>query len=115
MEMEDSRDEAGPSEQRPSSTNCWPADFIEKFGLASLNSEKDSLNGKQLISDNAYNDYSSQTASQILWSTGMLSEPIPDGFYSVIHVRTEQNYLMDPFVYMYIYVIVVNCHYNVVT
>ncbi|KAK1404887.1 Mitogen activated protein kinase kinase [Heracleum sosnowskyi] len=87
MEMDDPRDEAGPSEQRPSSTNCWPADFIEKFGSASLNSKNDSFSGKQLISDNACDDYSSQTASQILWSTGMLSEPIPDGFYSVIHEK----------------------------
>ncbi|CAK9133223.1 unnamed protein product [Ilex paraguariensis] len=31
-----------------------------------------------------YERFSSQTASQILWSTGMLSEPIPNGFYSVI-------------------------------
>ncbi|XP_017247477.1 serine/threonine-protein kinase EDR1-like isoform X4 [Daucus carota subsp. sativus] len=85
--MEDSRDEAGPSEQSHSSTNCWPADFIEKFGSASLNSRNNSSSDKQLISENVYDNYSSQTASQILWSTGMLSGPIPDGFYSVIHEK----------------------------
>lgn len=107
MEMEDLRDEAGPSEQRPSSTNCWPADFIEKFGSASLNSKNDSLSGKQLISDNAYGDYSSQTASQILWSTEMLSEPIPDGFYSVIHVRTETKFLLYVQLFKYIIVVII--------
>lgn len=87
--MKDIRDEAGPSEQRASNTNGWPTDFIEKFGSASLHSKEETLSGKEFMSNNAYDDYTSQTASQILWSTGMLSEPIPDGFYSVIHVRTD--------------------------
>lgn len=87
--MKDLRDEAGPSEQRPSSTNGWPADFIEKFGSASLHSKEETSSGKEIVNNDAYDDYSSHTASQILWSTGMLSERIPDGFYSVIHVRTD--------------------------
>ncbi|KAK8519350.1 hypothetical protein V6N12_025390 [Hibiscus sabdariffa] len=60
--MEETRDDAGPAVRGPSSATLRPLDFIEKFGSASL---------------------SSLTASQILWSTGMLSEPIPNGFYSV--------------------------------
>ncbi|KAL4289703.1 hypothetical protein GQ457_14G002350 [Hibiscus cannabinus] len=60
--MEETRDDAGPAVRGPSSATVRPLDFIEKLGSASL---------------------SSLTASQILWSTGMLSEPIPNGFYSV--------------------------------
>ncbi|KAL8147640.1 putative serine/threonine-protein kinase SIS8 isoform X1 [Apium graveolens] len=90
--MKDLRDEVGPSEQRPSSTNGWPADFIEKFGSASLHSKEETSSGKEIINNNAYDDYSSHTASQILWSTGMLSEPIPDGFYSVIHEKRLKDH-----------------------
>ncbi|GMJ08594.1 hypothetical protein like AT3G58640 [Hibiscus trionum] len=60
--MEETCDDAGPAERGPSSATLRPLDFTEKFGSASL---------------------SSLTASQILWSTGMLSEPIPNGFYCV--------------------------------
>ena len=110
--MEDSRDEAGPSEQSHSSTNCWPADFIEKFGSASLNSSNNSSSDKQLISENVYDNYSSQTASQILWSTGMLSGPIPDGFYSVIHVRTVTKLLL--YICLFVYMCYC-CYCSVVT
>lgn len=92
--MKDLSDVASPSEQRPSNANGWSADFIEKFGSASFHSKEETLSSKELISNNAFDDYSSQTASQILWSTGMLSEPIPDGFYSVIHVRTDTKLLL---------------------
>jgi hypothetical protein len=90
MDMEETRDEARPVEQRPPSTSWWPSDFIDNFGSVSLESKEESHrhkepdNNNNSSSNNAYGRVSSQMASQILWSTGMLSEPIPDGFYSVI-------------------------------
>lgn len=37
-------------------------------------------------SDEPRTDLSSQDASQVLWSTGVLYAPIPNGFYSIIPV-----------------------------
>lgn len=37
-------------------------------------------------SDEPRTDLSSQDASQVLWSTGVLCVPIPNGFYSIIPV-----------------------------
>ncbi|XP_057461656.1 serine/threonine-protein kinase EDR1-like isoform X2 [Actinidia eriantha] len=82
--MEETRDDPGSAEQRPSNSTWWPSDFIEKFGSVSLDSKNETLSTREA---NNYIDHDrllSQTASQILWSTGMLTEPIPNGFYSVI-------------------------------
>lgn len=85
--MEDKRSDAGPSEQGPPNVAWWPSDFIEKFGSVSLGSHEETLTNEDLESNTEGDELSSQKASQILWSTGMLSEPIPNGFYSVIPVR----------------------------
>lgn len=45
----------------------------------------------QELAEREYNTLSSQTASQIFWKTGTLSEPIPNGFYSVVPVSAETN------------------------
>lgn len=78
-------DAAGPThqDQGPSTSTCCHShsDFVEKFGSVSLDSNQHSLSAQQHFEHHAL---SSQTASQILWTTGMLSEPIPNGFYSVI-------------------------------
>ncbi|CAI0449110.1 unnamed protein product [Linum tenue] len=81
--MEESRDEAGPAEQGPSNAAWWGSDFIEKFDSVSLHSQEDTLSNKESPRNYEEDDLSSQTASQVLWRTGMLSEPIPNGFYSV--------------------------------
>ncbi|XVF14576.1 hypothetical protein REPUB_Repub09cG0073000 [Reevesia pubescens] len=81
--MEETRDDAGPAEQGPSNATWWPSDFIEKFGSVSLGSHEESLSNRESPRNFEQDGFSSQTASQILWSTGMLSEPIPNGFYSV--------------------------------
>lgn len=66
--MGDTRDDdTGPSEQE----TWWPSQFVERFGSVHLGSQ-DGL--------------PSNSASNILWTTGSLSEPIPNGFYSVIPV-----------------------------
>lgn len=88
--MEEKLDEAGSPDQR-----WWPSDFIEKFGSVSLDSKEESPSHKESNNINAYDRVPSQMASQILWSTGMLSEPIPDGFYSVIPDKRLKDHFDD--------------------
>ncbi|XP_050227680.1 probable serine/threonine-protein kinase SIS8 isoform X2 [Mercurialis annua] len=80
--MEETRDD----EQGASNSNAawWGSDFIDKFESVSLLSPADGLSNKESPRNYEDDGLSSQSASQILWSTGMLSEPIPNGFYSVI-------------------------------
>ncbi|CAN1199798.1 Probable serine/threonine-protein kinase SIS8 [Linum perenne] len=80
--MEETRDDSGSAEQGPSAA-WWNSDFIEKFGSVSMHSQEDTLSNKESPRTYEEDSLSSQTASQVLWSTGMLSEPIPNGFYSV--------------------------------
>ncbi|KAL0443825.1 UNVERIFIED_CONTAM: Serine/threonine-protein kinase EDR1 [Sesamum latifolium] len=84
MDMEDMQDDAGPSEERSPRAAWWPSDFVEKFGSVSLDSKDSKPRNKELNDKEKYDRPSSITASQILWRTGMLSEPIPNGFYSVV-------------------------------
>lgn len=85
--MEDTRDDAGPAEQGPSNASWWPSDFIERFGSASLGSQEETLSNTDSPRSLDQDVFSPQKASQVLWQTGMLFEPIPNGFYSVIPVR----------------------------
>ncbi|XP_065851195.1 serine/threonine-protein kinase EDR1-like isoform X2 [Euphorbia lathyris] len=82
--MEETRDDMGPTEQGPSNAAWWSSDFMEKFESVSLHSQEDSLSNKESPRNYEEDGLYSQTASQILWNTGMLSERIPNGFYSVI-------------------------------
>lgn len=82
--MEETRDDAGSAEQGHPNATWWTQDFIENFGSVSLGSQEETLSNKESPRNFEQDGLSSQTASQILWSTGMLSEPIPNGFYSVI-------------------------------
>lgn len=82
--MEETRDDAGSAEQGHPNATWWTQDFIENFGSVSLGSQEETLSNKESLRNFEQDGLSSQTASQILWSTGMLSEPIPNGFYSVI-------------------------------
>ncbi|KAJ4981376.1 hypothetical protein NE237_032213 [Protea cynaroides] len=82
--MEDTREDAGPAEPGPSGATWWPVSFIEKFRSVSLGSEGDATHSKELKRNLDEDELSSQTASQILWTTGTLSGSIPNGFYSVI-------------------------------
>ena len=87
-DMEEIRDDSGSAEQGPANSVLWGPDFIEKFEPVSLLSQEDNLRNKE-SHKNYEEDGLYQTASQILWSTGMLSELLPNGFYSVIPVRIE--------------------------
>ncbi|KAK8464116.1 hypothetical protein PHAVU_011G133650 [Phaseolus vulgaris] len=82
--MEETREDAGPAERRPLNMSWWPSDFVENFESVSLSSQDQTLNNKELSGHANQDVMSPQKASQILWRTGMLSEPIPNGFYSVI-------------------------------
>lgn len=93
--MEEMRDDAGPSEKGAPNAAWWNSDFMEKFGSLSFGGHEDSLIHKDLPQNSEIEGLSPQTASQILWSTGVLSESIPNGFYSVIPVCN--NYLLSLF------------------
>ncbi|XLR34333.1 hypothetical protein S83_062233 [Arachis hypogaea] len=82
--MEETREDAGPSEQGPSNVSWWPSDFVEKFGSVSLGSQEEALNNKESPRHSGNDILSPKNASQVLWSTGILQEPIPNGFYSII-------------------------------
>lgn len=85
--MEDQRDDVAPSEQGPSNASWWSSDFVDRFGSVSLGPREDIVSEKEEITSSDQDVLSPQRASEILWRTGMLCEPIPDGFYSVIPVR----------------------------
>ncbi|XP_039044914.1 serine/threonine-protein kinase EDR1-like isoform X2 [Hibiscus syriacus] len=82
--MEETRDDAGPVDQGPSNATWWSSDFIEKFGYVSLGSQEESISNRESPKTFEQDGLSSQTASQVFWSSEMFSEPIPNGFYSVI-------------------------------
>ncbi|CAJ2660614.1 serine/threonine-protein kinase EDR1-like isoform X2 [Trifolium pratense] len=84
--MEETREDAGSTEQGTSNVNVswWPSDFVKKFGYVALDSQDETVNIKESTRHSDENVLSPLRASQILWRTGMLSEPIPNGFYSVI-------------------------------
>ncbi|KNA17211.1 hypothetical protein SOVF_082160 isoform B [Spinacia oleracea] len=82
--MEETHDDTGQTGQGPSSSTWWASDFVEGFGSVSLTSQEDRLSRKEASRHNEQDELYSETASQILWSTGVLSEPIPNGFYSVV-------------------------------
>ncbi|XVE83549.1 hypothetical protein DITRI_Ditri16bG0096100 [Diplodiscus trichospermus] len=83
--MEETRDDARPAEQGPSSATWWSSDFMGSHEESSTNRDS-----RRNIEQDAL---SCQTASQILWSSRVLFEPIPNGFYSVTPVRIELSCL----------------------
>jgi hypothetical protein len=87
--MEGTREDARMEEQRQSYVSRWPSDFVGKFGSVSLGTQDETLNNKESPRHSNQDFMSPQRASQILWHTGMLSEPIPNGFYSVVPVRID--------------------------
>jgi hypothetical protein len=89
--MEETRDDAGPAEQGPSNASWWSSDFMERFGSVSLFSQEETISNTESPRSFEEDRLSPQRASQILWRTGMLFEPIPNGFYSVIPVSLKSN------------------------
>ena len=79
--------DSGHSEPGPSNASWWPTDFMEKLQSVSLAPREETLSDRGFACDEDKAELSSQTASLVLWSTGTLSSPIPNGFYSIIPVR----------------------------
>ncbi|KAJ6810458.1 putative serine/threonine-protein kinase EDR1 isoform X2 [Iris pallida] len=73
--------DSGHSEPGP---NWWPEDFLEKFQSTVVSPREESLSSRGPTYNVEKTELSSATASQALWSTGTLSSPIPNGFYSII-------------------------------
>lgn len=84
--MGETGDDVCPSEQGPSNQTWWPSEFVEKFGSIYLGSQEETSSTKDSPRNFGLDGLPSNTVSNILWSTGSLSEPIPNGFYSVILV-----------------------------
>ncbi|OVA01396.1 Protein kinase domain [Macleaya cordata] len=82
--MDETREDAGSLEPGSSNANWWPSGFMENLRSVSLVSQEGSLNSKESTCNAEQDELSLQTASQILWTTGTYSGPIPNGFYSVI-------------------------------
>lgn len=79
-------DDTGPSEQE----TWWPSEFVERFGSVELGSQEETSTAKDSPRNLGHDELPSNSASNILWTTGSLSEPIPNGFYSVIPVSFFQ-------------------------
>ncbi|KAG5517056.1 hypothetical protein RHGRI_037715 [Rhododendron griersonianum] len=84
LEMEPAQDDPEPMEPGLSNDPWWPSSFMARLRTVSLFSSEESLNSKESISGKSDEVLASYTASQTLWATGKLSEPIPNGFYSIV-------------------------------
>ncbi|KAL6888984.1 hypothetical protein ACP4OV_010010 [Aristida adscensionis] len=81
--MDDLPEDEGRSQTHSSDRNCWPSHLEHKFESLSLTNQGKNLDSAESSLDCREVDHSLQ-AAQILWSTGSLSSPIPNGFYSII-------------------------------
>lgn len=103
--MEERRDESSsPTQQGSSSaTASWPSELAERVKSLSFESQGEALSKESPRS--VEQDCSpGQRASQHLWDTGMLSEPIPNGFYSVVPVSDMSVFRFSYFLRLY------SCH-----
>lgn len=83
--------DSGQSEPGPSNSTWWPSDFMEKLQSISLDPHERSSNIRQSADNVGQKELLSSSASQVLWATGALLDPIPNGFYSIIPV--SQNFM----------------------
>lgn len=72
------------SEPGPSNSNWWPSDIVEKLPSVSLVQRGQGSSIRESVCNVRDCELSSNIASEVLWSTGTLSSPIPNGFYSII-------------------------------
>ena len=80
------------SEPVASNAAWWHSDIAENLKSVSLAPRGETLTTGGFPCDVWQAEYSSQAASQILWSTGTYSGLIPNGFYSIIPVRNRIFY-----------------------
>ncbi|KAG2309510.1 hypothetical protein Bca52824_029258 [Brassica carinata] len=85
---EDIKNDDVPSESKSESPSpiLRPLEVLEEPSLVSagLHEKKSSTSSEELPRNTVRDGLSCYRASNILWSTGSFSEPIPNGFYSVI-------------------------------
>nr|GMD93155.1 serine/threonine-protein kinase EDR1-like isoform X1 [Ipomoea batatas] len=86
--MEEPRDDTGPTEASNSDAPWWPADFMEKLQSVSVVSSAETSTSKGNTNKHELESSAPERALRILWETGELAEPIPDGFYFVIPVSS---------------------------
>lgn len=84
--MEDVQENARQNEQGYPSTLPTPSEINKNKHVPVISQNKSKNNGVPSNGDNRV-EHPTQNATQILWTTGTLSEPIPNGFYSVAPVR----------------------------
>ncbi|XP_038981436.1 serine/threonine-protein kinase EDR1-like isoform X2 [Phoenix dactylifera] len=82
--MKEKPGDAGQSDPRTSNAAWWTSDFVEKLQAVSLAPREETLTDRVSVCLAGRTEHSSQSASQILWSTGTFSAQIPNGFYSII-------------------------------
>lgn len=68
---------------------------VKESGSVSSGFKDRNMRNKEPNDEERYDSSSCISASQILWSTGMLSESIPNGFYSVVPVSTLTNLMFE--------------------
>lgn len=83
--MEKSGD-SGRSDPGTSNAAWWTSDFVEKLQSVSLAPREETLTDRVSACFVGRREHSSQSACQILWSTGTFSGQLPNGFYSIIPV-----------------------------
>ncbi|CAN4084214.1 unnamed protein product [Withania somnifera] len=76
-----------PAEALPPDSPWWPEDISDKLQLTTLAFPEEKANPTILSSKQEPEGLASKRASQILWDTGELAEPIPNGFYFIIPER----------------------------
>ncbi|KAK1274749.1 hypothetical protein QJS04_geneDACA000833 [Acorus gramineus] len=79
--MEERPGDSGPSESGPPNPCWWSSDFMDRFHSISI-SQEHAL--REATCGDDQDLLSPQSASQVFWSTGVFSGPIPNGFYSVV-------------------------------
>lgn len=81
LEMDDLPGDEGRSQTQSSDPN-WPSHLDHKVQSLSLTKQEKNLDSSVYCTEAGH----SFQAAQTLWSTGSLSGPIPNGFYSIIPV-----------------------------
>lgn len=82
LEMDDLPGDEGRSQTHPSDRN-WPSHLEQKFQSLPLTKQERNFDSAYSSLDSREVGHSLQ-AAQTLWSSGSLSGPIPNGFYSII-------------------------------
>lgn len=83
---EDTKTDDVPSESESPSPTLRPLEVLQEPSLVSAGLHEKSSSSEELQRNIVRDGLLCYRASNILWSTGSFSEPIPNGFYSVILV-----------------------------